>query len=130
MALAASVPAESGAIPSVFTSAFTLTLVETSLPTALSRVDGSPVTEQTRTLLHTQNRFRLGETTNLDLVAYAEGVTRKRANNTPTVPTTIGAEKRANPFLRADDPKLQAFVGHPGDVVDTFAEVRERKNRF
>lgn len=67
---------------------------------------------------------------NLDLVAYAEGVTRKRANNTPTVPTTIGAEKRANPFLRADDPKLQAFVGHPGDVVATFAEVRERKNRF
>ena len=29
-----------------------------------------------------------------------------------------------------DDPKLQAFVGHPGDVVATFAEVRERKNNF
>lgn len=67
---------------------------------------------------------------NPDLAAYAEGVTRKRANNTPTVPTTIGAEKRANPFLRADDPKLQAFVGHPGDVIATFAEVRERKNKF
>lgn len=36
----------------------------------LTRVDGSPVTEQTRTLLHTQNRIRLGATTNLDLVAY------------------------------------------------------------
>ena len=64
------------------------------------------------------------------LVAYADGVKAKRAQNVPTVPTTIGAEKRANPFLRADDPKLQAFVGHPGDVVATFAEVRERKNKF
>jgi hydroxyacylglutathione hydrolase len=67
---------------------------------------------------------------NRDLVAYADGVNAKRAQDIPTVPTTIGAEKRANPFLRADDPKLQAFVGHPGDVVATFAEVRERKNSF
>ncbi len=67
---------------------------------------------------------------NADLVAYADGVKAKRAKDIPTVPTTIGAEKRANPFLRADDPKLQAFVGHPGDVVATFADVRERKNKF
>jgi hydroxyacylglutathione hydrolase len=67
---------------------------------------------------------------NADLVAYADGVKSKRAKDLPTVPTTIGSEKRANPFLRADDPKLQAFVGHPGDVVATFAEVRERKNKF
>ena len=67
---------------------------------------------------------------NADLVAYADGVKAKRTKDIPTVPTTIGAEKRANPFLRADDPKLQAFVGHPGDVVATFAEVRERKNKF
>ncbi len=46
------------------------------------------------------------------------------------MPSTIGREKKANPFLRAHDPKLQAFVGHSGDVVATFAEVRERKNRF
>jgi hydroxyacylglutathione hydrolase len=67
---------------------------------------------------------------NLALVAYADDVKSKRAKNIPTVPTTIGKEKKANPFLRADDPKLQAFVGHTGDVVATFAEVRERKNRF
>jgi len=67
---------------------------------------------------------------NADLLAYAEGVKAKRANDQPTVPTTIGAEIRANPFLRADDPKLQAFVGHPGDAIATFAEVRERKNTF
>ncbi len=67
---------------------------------------------------------------NADLIAYADEVSAKRARDIPTVPTTMGREKRANPFLRADDPKLQAFVGRAGDVVATFAEVRERKNRF
>ena len=67
---------------------------------------------------------------NADLQAYADEVKARRAKNIPTVPTTMGKEKKANPFLRADDPKLQAFVGHRGDVIATFAEVRERKNRF
>ena len=67
---------------------------------------------------------------NADLVAYADEVKAKRAQEIATVPTTIGKEKRANPFLRADDPKLQAFVGHAGDAIATFADVRERKNRF
>jgi hydroxyacylglutathione hydrolase len=66
---------------------------------------------------------------NAALRAYANDVTQKRARNEPTVPTTIGKEKAANPFLRADDPALQKFVGHSGDAVATFAEVRERKNR-
>jgi hydroxyacylglutathione hydrolase len=64
------------------------------------------------------------------LRSYADEIAAKRAKNIPTVPTTIGKERHANPFHRADDPKLQAFIGHPGDVVATFAEVRERKNRF
>lgn len=67
---------------------------------------------------------------NQHLRAYAAGVRSKRAEDRPTVPTTLGDERRANPFLRADDPVLQAFVGHPGDPVATFSEVRERKNRF
>ena len=67
---------------------------------------------------------------NRDLIAYADDITAKRSRGEPTVPTTIRLEKRANPFLRADDPKLQALVGHPGETVATFAEVRERKNNF
>jgi hydroxyacylglutathione hydrolase len=67
---------------------------------------------------------------NRDLQLYADEVATKRSTGRPTVPTSIGKEKRANPFLRADDPKLQAFVGHSGDPVATFAEVRERKNKF
>ena len=67
---------------------------------------------------------------NRDLQVYADEVATKRSTGRPTVPTSIGKEKRANPILRADDPKLQAFVGHTGDTVATFAEERERKNRF
>ncbi len=67
---------------------------------------------------------------NAALRAYADGVAAKRARNEPTVPTTIGAELEANPFLRADDPKLAAAVGHANDPVAAFAEIRERKNRF
>lgn len=64
------------------------------------------------------------------LRAYADEVKSKRAQNIPTVPTTIGKERAANPFLRADDPALQAAVGHAGDAIAAFAEIRERKNRF
>ena len=67
---------------------------------------------------------------NLALLSYAEMVAAKRSSNLPTVPTTIAAEIAANPFLRADDPSLQAAMGHAGNPVETFAEVRERKNHF
>lgn len=67
---------------------------------------------------------------NRDLQLYADEVASKRSAGRPTVPTIMGREKRANPFLRADDPKLQAFVGHAGDPIATFKEVRERKNTF
>lgn len=67
---------------------------------------------------------------NPDLIAYAEDIAAKRSRGEPTVPTTIAREKKTNPFLRADDPTLQTFVGHPGDTIATFAEVRERKNSF
>ena len=46
------------------------------------------------------------------------------------MPTTIGKERKANPFLRGDDPGLQAAMGHQGDAVATFAAVRKRKDTF
>ena len=64
------------------------------------------------------------------LQGYAAEITAKRAKGVPTVPTTIGIERPTNPFLRADVPYLQAAMGHPGDAIATFAEIRERKNRF
>jgi hydroxyacylglutathione hydrolase len=48
----------------------------------------------------------------------------------PTVPGTIGEELATNPFLRADQPALQAAAGAPGDPVATFASIRRRKDEF
>lgn len=67
---------------------------------------------------------------NPDLVAQAAEVDRKRAQGLPTVPSLLGDEKKANPFLRADDPDLAGRVGQPGDPVAAFAEIRRRKDNF
>jgi hydroxyacylglutathione hydrolase len=49
----------------------------------------------------------------------------------PTIPTTIDAEKAANPFLRADLPEVAAAVGMTGKpAAEVFAEIRARKNKF
>jgi len=49
----------------------------------------------------------------------------------PTIPVTIGEEKKANPFLRADVPDVAAGIGMAGKpAVDVFAEIRARKNKF
>ncbi|MES1155164.1 MAG: hydroxyacylglutathione hydrolase C-terminal domain-containing protein, partial [Pseudorhodoplanes sp.] len=46
-------------------------------------------------------------------------------------PQTLGAEKAANCFLRADMPSVAAAVGMPGKpAAEVFAEVRARKNKF
>ena len=45
-------------------------------------------------------------------------------------PSTMGAEKAANPFLRADVPEVAKSVGLAGSPAwKVFAEIRERKNR-
>lgn len=65
------------------------------------------------------------------LKAYADTVTAKRARGEPTVPTTIAAEREANPFLRWDDPALRARLGlEQAEDWQVFAEVRRRKDMF
>jgi hydroxyacylglutathione hydrolase len=54
-----------------------------------------------------------------------------RAAGKYSVPSTLGEECAANPFLRADAPELAAAVGMAGrSAVDVFAEIRGRKDRF
>ncbi len=63
-------------------------------------------------------RFALSvEPENPELIAYAKDVDAKRKRGEPTVPTTIGHELAANPFLRARS-------------VDEFAARRAAKDRF
>ncbi|MDJ0929156.1 MAG: hydroxyacylglutathione hydrolase [Gammaproteobacteria bacterium] len=77
-------------------------------------------------------RFALTvEPDNPDLQARARQIDELRDRGEPTVPSTMGAEKAANPFLRPDSPALQATLGLTGsDVVAVFAETRRRKDRF
>jgi hydroxyacylglutathione hydrolase len=77
-------------------------------------------------------RFALTiEPDNAALVARAKEVDALRAAGKPTLPATIGAEKAANCFLRADVPAVAAAVGMTGrKPAEVFAEVRARKNRF
>lgn len=61
-------------------------------------------------------------------VAEAEA---QRATNQPTLPTSLGEEKQANPFLRADDPALQKAMKTEGQpTYETFAALRAAKDQF
>jgi hydroxyacylglutathione hydrolase len=70
------------------------------------------------------------EPDNAALQARAAEVTKLRAENKPTVPVTLGEEKRANVFLRADDAAVAAKLHMKGaDPAAVFGELRERKNK-
>lgn len=71
------------------------------------------------------------EPDNADLKARAKEADALRATGKPTLPSTIGAEKKTNCFLRADVPSVAAAVGLAGkSAEDVFAEIRLRKNKF
>jgi len=70
------------------------------------------------------------EPDNPALKARAEEVKRLRAENKPTVPTLLGEEKKANVFLRADEPSVAAGVRMKDrSAAEVFGELRERKNK-
>jgi hydroxyacylglutathione hydrolase len=70
------------------------------------------------------------EPDNAVLKARAEQVKRLRSENRPTVPTLLGEEKKANVFLRADEPAVAASVRMKGrEPAEIFGELRERKNK-
>ena len=68
---------------------------------------------------------------NRDLQARMEEVKRQRGQSLPTLPSTIGMEKRTNPFLRTQSAAIQKNLGLKGeDSVKIFAELRRRKDDF
>ncbi len=53
-----------------------------------------------------------------------------RAEGRFTLPTRMDLERATNPFLRSDDPSIQAHLGLKGaDPAKVFAALRELKNR-
>ncbi|WP_062226855.1 hydroxyacylglutathione hydrolase [Aureimonas frigidaquae] len=79
-------------------------------------------------------RFALSvDPRNLMLHERTTAVERQRVAGEPTLPVSLGLEKRTNPFLRADDADLAVELGMGGGratAEEVFAELRSRKDRF
>lgn len=78
-------------------------------------------------------RFALAaEPDNADVAKRMAEAERAKAEGRFLVPTTIGDERRTNPFVRAKEAALARSVGlKPGDdPEDVFQALREWKNRF
>lgn len=71
---------------------------------------------------------------NADVLAYQRQVEAKRAQDINTLPSTIGLEKRINPFLRADEIALSAlppqYRPQQDDAAGKFAALRAWKDNF
>jgi len=77
-------------------------------------------------------RFALTvEPDNRDLQARMVDVRATRAKGLPTIPSTMGLEKKTNPFLRAQSEEIRRTLGlNDASNVDVFAETRRRKDKF
>ncbi len=75
-------------------------------------------------------RFSLTiEPGNADLQARAQEVAALRSAGKPTLPTTMGLEKKTNPFLRAGEASVAAALGMEGkSAAEIFTEIRTRKD--
>lgn len=75
------------------------------------------------------------EPDNAELARYRAHCEALRAANTPTLPTTIGQEKRINPFLRTREATVMAAARRfapqaATDEVGIFASIRQWKNDY
>lgn len=81
-------------------------------------------------------RFALSvEPHNADLQRWQARAKALRDLGKPTLPTTIGHEKKVNPFLRCDEDAVIQAVQHAnpgvsGDPVSVFAKLRAMKDVF
>lgn len=78
------------------------------------------------------------EPNNADIAKQMIDDAQLRADDLPTLPTTLANEKKINPFFAAFNPsdellhqaKQNGFLGHADDDLALFAFLRELKNRF
>jgi hydroxyacylglutathione hydrolase len=76
-------------------------------------------------------RFACSVDDDATLAARAADVERTRAAGKPTIPSTLGEEKRTNPFLRVAGPAYRERLGLGGlDAAAAFGELRRRKDNF
>jgi hydroxyacylglutathione hydrolase len=83
---------------------------------------------------YTLNNGRFARTLepgNADLQARMKEVEALRAKGAPTIPSTIGLEKRTNPFLRPNSPEIRKTLGMASaSDVEVFGETRRRKDSY
>lgn len=83
---------------------------------------------------YTLSNAKFAVTIDTDNPALKERVAKieaARAAGQATVPSLMSDELATNPFLRAIDPGVKAFLGMPdASDADAFAEVRRRKDSF
>jgi hydroxyacylglutathione hydrolase len=84
---------------------------------------------------YTESNLRFAahvEPSNQDVVRARERAARVRANGEPTVPGTLGEERRINPFLRVTSPEIKKTLGIAADAdeVTAFAAIRSAKDSF
>lgn len=70
------------------------------------------------------------ETENDELFERIEDIKQRRAKDLPTVPTSVGLEKRTNPFVRIEAVRLALGLSKSLPDYEVFAEVRRRKDAF
>lgn len=72
------------------------------------------------------------EPDNVDVAARVREVEGLRAAGRPTVPGTIGAELRTNPFMRVNAPAVRAHVGLAAtdDPIEVLSRLRKEKDGF
>jgi hydroxyacylglutathione hydrolase len=83
---------------------------------------------------YTQSNARFAltiEPANSNLIARSREVDALRAEGKSTLPTSIGLEKRTNPFLRVNEPAVRDLLEMPdAGAAEVFGEIRTRKDNF
>ena len=68
---------------------------------------------------------------NPDLAKRRAEIDALRRAQKPTIPTTLGLERKTNPFLRTADDSILAQLGlSASSEVEVFTELRRRKDVF
>lgn len=71
------------------------------------------------------------EPANADLQRRVREVALLRADGAFTIPTSMGVEKRTNPFLRTESADIRRMLGmQDASPVQVFAEIRRRKDHY
>ncbi|MBD3880453.1 hydroxyacylglutathione hydrolase [Phormidium tenue FACHB-886] len=105
----------------------------TQMVKSLSKIRSLP--DETRVWCaheYTLNNLRFALTVdeqNAELQRRYQTVEAMRSHSEATIPALLGEEKRTNPFLRWDQPSLQARVKSQ-DPIQTFARLRGMKDQF